>query len=69
MLWISICHYIQKLESFFLEPYEEKTSYTFLGGEWFIYIYPNEPSIESLQLMFDPEEKEEIFEKWVFMIR
>ncbi|KAL0910823.1 hypothetical protein M5K25_018914 [Dendrobium thyrsiflorum] len=28
------------------------------------YIYPNEPSIESLQLMFDPEEKEEIFEKW-----
>nr|QWT89048.1 ribosomal protein S16 [Elaeagnus umbellata] len=24
---------------------------------------------ESLQLMFDPEEKEEIFEKWVFMIR
>ncbi|CAL9075113.1 unnamed protein product [Musa textilis] len=29
-----------------------------------MYIYPNEPSIESLQLMFDPEEKGEIFEKW-----
>ncbi|CAL9193135.1 unnamed protein product [Musa hybrid cultivar] len=29
-----------------------------------MYIYTNEPSIESLQLMFDPEEKEEIFEKW-----
>jgi len=47
----------------FLEPYEEKTSYTFLGGALFIDIYPNELSIESLQLMFDPEEKEEIFEK------
>ena len=56
--------------SFFLEPYEEKTSYTVLGGGFFfIYIYPDEPSIESLQLMFDPEEKEEIFRKWVFMIR
>ncbi len=54
---------------FFLEPYEEKTSYTFLGGVLFIHIYPNEPSIESLQLMFDHEEKEEIFRKWVFMIR
>lgn len=54
---------------FFLEPYEEKTSYTFLGGVLFNYIYPNEPFIESLQLMFDPEEREEIFEKWVFMIR
>lgn len=32
-------------------------------------IYPNEPSIESLQLMFDPEEREEICRKWVFMIR
>lgn len=61
----------QNIESFFLEPYEEKTSYTFLGGGScsFTYIYPNEPSIESLQLMFDPEEKEEIFGKWVFMIR
>ncbi|CAK9180147.1 unnamed protein product [Ilex paraguariensis] len=39
------------------------------NGVFFIYIYPNEPSIESLQLMFDPEEKEEIFGKWVFMIR
>ena len=54
---------------FFLEPYEEKTSYTFLGGVLFSYIYPNEPFIESLQLMFDPQEKEEIFGKWVFMIR
>lgn len=54
---------------FFLEPYEEKTSYTFLGGVLFNYIYPNEPFIESLQLMFDPEEREEIFEKWGFMIR
>lgn len=52
----------QNFESFFLEPYEEKTSYTVLGGG-FIYIYPDEPSIESLQLMFDPEEKEEIFGK------
>nr|QWY89025.1 ribosomal protein S16 [Lophira alata]QWY89110.1 ribosomal protein S16 [Lophira lanceolata] len=25
--------------------------------------------IESLQLMFDPEGKEEIFGKWVFMIQ
>nr|ANJ78327.1 ribosomal protein S16 [Ziziphus jujuba var. spinosa]QTW90877.1 ribosomal protein S16 [Ziziphus jujuba var. spinosa] len=25
--------------------------------------------IESLQLMFDPEEKEETFGKWVFMTR
>ena len=47
----------------FLEPYEEKTSYTFLGEGLFIYIYPNKLSIESLQLMFDLEEKEEIFEK------
>lgn len=60
----------QNFESFFLEPYEEKTSYTVLGGGFFfIYIYPDEPSIESLQLMFGPEEKEEIFGKWVFMIR
>ncbi|KAL3651978.1 hypothetical protein CASFOL_001659 [Castilleja foliolosa] len=50
-------------------PYEEKTSYTVLGGVLFIYIYPNEPSIESLQLMFDPEEKEKIFKKWDFMIQ
>lgn len=55
-------------ESFFLEPYEEKTSYTFLRGGALL-IYPNEQSIESLQLMFDPEEKEEIFGEWVFMIR
>lgn len=52
----------------FLEPYEEKTSYTFLGGG-VLFIYPNEPFIESLQLMFDPDEREEIFVKWVFMIR
>nr|UDP58772.1 ribosomal protein S16 [Dracaena cinnabari] len=26
-------------------------------------------SIESLQLMFDPEEKEKIFKKWVFTTR
>lgn len=60
----------QNFESFFIEPYEEKTSYTVLGGGgfFFIYIYPDEPSIESLQLMFDLEEKEEIFVKWVFMI-
>lgn len=47
-------------------------------GENFLYvsrggivhlIYPNEPSIESLQLMFVPKEKEEIFGKWGFMIR
>lgn len=70
ILWIHLPLYtIHKFESFFLEPYEEKTSYTFLGGALFIYIYPNEPSIESLQLMFDPEEKEEIFVKWVFTIR
>ena len=60
----------KKIESFCFEPYEEKTSYTVLGGGVvLIYIYPNEPSTESLQLMFDPEEKEEIFGKWVFMIR
>ena len=47
----------------------EKTSYTVPGGVLFIYIYPNEPSIESLQLMFDPEEKEKILEKWAFMIQ
>ena len=29
----------------------------------FMYIYPNKLSIESLQLMFDLEEKEEIFKK------
>nr|UYF14561.1 ribosomal protein S16 [Sorbus koehneana] len=28
-----------------------------------------EPFIESLQLMFDPDEREEIFVKWVFMTR
>ena len=47
-------------------------------GENFLYvsrggivhiIYPNEPSIELLQLMFGPDEKEEIFGKLVFMIR
>lgn len=55
------------ITSNFLEPYEEKTSYTFLGGV--LFIYPNEPFIESLQLMFALDEKEEIFGKWVFMIR
>ena len=34
-----------------------------------MFIYPNEPFIESLQLMFDPDEREEIFVKWVFMTR
>ncbi len=47
-------------------------------GENFLYvskggladsIYPNEPSIESLQLMFGPEEREEICKKWGFMIQ
>lgn len=73
ILWIYLplyTEYTEILESFFLEPYEEKASYTFLGGGvLFIHIYPNERSIESLQLMFDPEEKEEIFKKWVFTIR
>lgn len=59
----AIIYIYRNLESFFLEPYEEKTSHTFLGGALFIYIYSNEPSTESLQLMFDPEEKEEILEK------
>lgn len=62
ILWIHLLLYTE-IRIIFLEPYEEKTSYTFLGGALFIYIYPNEPSIESLQLMFDSEEKEEIFEK------
>lgn len=66
--FLSTC-IIDRNANHFLEPYEEKTSYTFLGGALFIYIYPNKLSIESLQLMFDLEEKEEIFEKWVFMIR
>ena len=57
------------MKSFFLEPYEEKTSYTVVGGVLFIYIYPNEPSIESLQLMFDLEEKEKTLEGWGFMIQ
>ncbi|KAL6511503.1 hypothetical protein OROMI_034740 [Orobanche minor] len=48
-------------QKIFLEPYEEKTSYTVLGGV--LFIYPNEPSIESLQLMFDLEEKEKILEE------
>ena len=59
---------MHKFSSFFLEPYEEKASYTFPGGG-LIHIYPNGPSIESLQLMFDHEEREGIFRKWVFMIR
>lgn len=54
---------IARNSNHFLEPYEEKTSYTFLRGALFNYIYPNKLSIESLQLMFDLEEKEEIFEK------
>lgn len=66
--FLSTC-IIDRNSNHFLEPYEEKTSYTFLGGALFSYIYPNKLSIESLQLMFDLEEKEEIFEKWVFMIR
>ena len=60
---VAILYRYRTLASFFLEPYEEKTSHTFLGGALFIYIYSNEPSTESLQLMFDPEEKEEILEK------
>lgn len=47
----------------------ENFLYVSRGGVLFIYIYPNGWFIESLQLMFDPEEKEEIFGKWVFMIR
>jgi hypothetical protein len=59
-----ICFFCTEINaSHILEPYEEKTSYTFLGGALFIYIYPNKLSIESLQLMLDLEEKEEIFEK------
>jgi len=47
---------IDRNSNHFLEPYEEKTSYTFLGGgALFIYIYPNKLSIELLQLMFDLE--------------
>ncbi|KAG5599114.1 hypothetical protein H5410_030484 [Solanum commersonii] len=71
------CHFLDRIpyerqnlnQSFFSSRCEEKASYTFLGGVLFIYIYPNEPSMKSLQLMFDPEEKEKIFRKWVFMIR
>ncbi|KAL3613055.1 hypothetical protein CASFOL_043104 [Castilleja foliolosa] len=69
MLWNGVYDgaRVERINSFLgdkdLGPYEEKTSYTVLGGVLFIYIYPNEPSIESLQLMFDPEEKEKIFKK------
>lgn len=62
-----VIRYIDIISNF-LEPYEGKTSYTFLGGG-VLFIYPNGPFIESLQLMFDPDEREEIFGKWVFMIR
>ncbi|MCD9561215.1 hypothetical protein HAX54_020216 [Datura stramonium] len=52
-------------EKLYKFPKSEDTDQACLGG-LFIYIYPNEPSIESLQLMFDPEEKEKIFGKWGF---
>lgn len=61
ILWIYLplyTEYTEILESFFLEPYEEKTSYTFLGGVLFIYIYPNERSREGRDLrkvgFYDP---------------
>jgi len=65
--FLSICiidrlHYRQKFESFSRAVWGENLLYVSRGG-LFIYIYPNKLSIESLQLMFDLEEKEEIFEK------
>lgn len=51
----------------FLSRTRRKLLIRFSGGV--IYIYPNEPFIESLQLMFDLEEKEKLSGKWVFMIR
>jgi len=65
ILWVYFPFYTE-IRIIFLEPYEDKISYTFLGGAFFfffIYIYPNEPPIKSLQLMFGPEEKEELLEK------
>ena len=41
---------------------DESLTYSSSGG-FVDLIYPNEPSIESLQLMFDPEEREEICRK------
>ncbi|KAH0446960.1 hypothetical protein IEQ34_024197 [Dendrobium chrysotoxum] len=51
---------MDNLERSVEDPYEEKTSYTFLGGH---FLSTSIPMSQSLQLMFDPEEKEEIFEK------
>jgi len=66
ILWIYLLLYTEIFEfkSFFSRAvWGENLLYVSRGGVLFIYIYPNERSIESLQLMFDPEEKEEIFEK------
>ena len=60
--------YIPNFESFFSSRTRKKPPIRFKGGVVDL-IYPNEPSIESLQLMFGAEEKEEICRKWVFMIR
>lgn len=57
------------MKSFFLYPYAEKTFYMLLGGVLFVYIHPNEIPVELLQLRFNPEEKEKIFEKLVFPMK
>jgi len=54
-----------KMNQFSRAVRRENFLYVSKGG----LIYPNEPSIESLQLMFGHEEKEEICRKWVFMTR
>lgn len=54
---------------FLLKLYEEKTSYTVLREGNSESAYPNKLPTESLQLMLDLEEKEEPFEKLVFIIR
>lgn len=69
LLFISILSIAKTSNHFFSSRTRGKLPIRFWGGVFFIYIYPNEPSIESLQLMLDPEEKDEIFGKWVFMIR
>ena len=55
--------YRQKFKSFSRAVWGENLLYVSRGGALFIYLYPNKLSIESLQLMSDLEEKEEIFEK------
>ena len=50
-----------KITWIFLSRTRRKLLIRFSGG--IIYIYPNEPFIELLQLMLDPEEKEELFVK------